>query len=106
MSSKLKDILMTAENKKPKKTLSFNKFFPKDNAFINVSGALKDAEDWWVELTMQTGPREAITLWASEWKPEDQIKQLKALIEGAQKAISFAEDCVAMPKQKTTAKKK
>lgn len=96
---------MNAENKKPSKTVSFNKFFPKDNAFVNVDGGFKSVEDWWVDFTVQTDTKNAISLWASDWKPEEQIKQLKAMVEGAQKAIAFIETCAAMKPAKVTVKK-
>lgn len=96
---------MNAENKKVKKTVSFNKFFPKDNAFVNVDGGFKDIEDWWVDFTVQTGTKDAISFWTSDWKPEDNVKQLKAMIEGAQKAIDFIETCTKMKPAKMTIKK-
>lgn len=108
MTSKtLKDMLMTAENNKPKKTVSFNKFFPKDNAFVNVDGGFKDVDDWWVDVTIQADTKNCVNFWASDWKPQEQVKQLKATIEGAQKALDFIEACLKMqPVKKTPAKKK
>ena len=103
----LKELLMNVEDKKPSKKVTFHKFFPADNAFVNVDGGFKAVEDWWVNFTVQTGTREAVNLWISDWKPEESVKQLKALIEGAQKAIDFVEMCSAMkPPKKTVAKKK
>lgn len=105
-SRKLKELLMAQEKKKPTKTVNFNKFFPKDNAFVNVDGGFKSIEDWWVDFTVQTGTRESINLWASDWKPEDQVKQLKAMIEGAQKALDFIEVCTKLQPAKATVGKK
>lgn len=107
MNTTLKEILMNADNEKPKKTVNFSKFFPKDNAFVNVDGGFKSVEDWWVDFTVQTGTKEAISFWTSDWKPEENIKQLRAMIEGAQKVIDFAETCTSMkPIKKPVAKKK
>ena len=106
MNSKLKEILMQAESKKPSKTVNFSKFFPKDNAFVNVDGAFKSIDDWSVDFTVQTGTKEAVSLWASDWKPEDQVKQLKAIIEGAQKTIDFVETCMKLKPAKMTVGKK
>ena len=97
---------MQADKEKVKKSVSFNKFFPKDNAFINVDGGFKSIEDWWVDFTVQTGTKEAVSLFASDWKPEDQVKQLKAIMEGAQKTIDFIETCMKMKPAKVTVAKK
>jgi hypothetical protein len=106
MNTKLKEILMNADNTKPKKTVNFSKFFPKENAFVNVDGGFKSVEDWWVDFTVQTNTKEAISFWTSDWKPQENIKQLRAMIDGAQKAIDFAETCMNMKPVKTVAKKK
>ena len=105
-SSKLREILMEQENQKVKKSVSFNKFFPKDNAFVNVDGSFKSVEDWWVDFTVQSDPKNNISLWASDWKPEEQVKQLKAIIEGAQKSLDFIETCLKMKPAKVTVAKK
>jgi len=100
---------MIAESNKPKKKVSFNKFFPKENSFIKLDGGFKEAEDWWTELTIQTGTRDSICIWASEWQTEESIKQLKAMLEATQKALDFAEECYAIKKpvvKKTPVKKK
>ena len=97
---------MNAENNKPKKTVSFSKFFPKDNAFVNVDGGFKSVEDWWVDFTVQSDTRDAVHFWASDWKPEQQVQQLKAIIEGAQKSLDFIETCMKMKPAKATVAKK
>ena len=105
MSSLTDALRSAAVSKKPTKTVSFNKFFPKDNAFVNVDGGFKDVEDWWVDFTIQTGTRDAINFWTSDYKPEESIKQLKAMIEGANKTIDFIETCMKMKPAKMTVKK-
>lgn len=106
MTNTFRELLMKEENKKPSKTVCFSKFFPKDNAFVNVDGAFKAVDNWWLDFTVQTGTKEAVSLWASDWKPEEQVKQLRAMIEGAQKAIDFIEVCTKMKPAKMTIAKK
>ena len=105
----LKEFTMFGEKTKAKSTINFNKFFPTENAFVNVDGAFKDAKDWWIDLTIQTGLKEATQFWISDYKPQESIKQLRAMIEAAEKTIAFAEKCMASPAKavvKKTAKKK
>lgn len=103
----LKEYTMFGDKAKAKSTINFNKFFPTNNAFVNVDGAFKDAADWWVDLTIQTGLKDSTQFWVSDFQPQDSIKQLRAMIEAAEKAIAFAEKCIAAtPAVKKTAKKK
>ena len=105
----LKEFTMFGDDKKVKSTINFNKFFPQENAFVNVDGAFKDAKDWWIDFTIQTGLKDATQFWISDYKPQEQIKQLRTMIEAAEKTIAFAEKCMASPAKavvKKTAKKK
>lgn len=102
----LKEITMFGDKTKAKDKMNFTKFFPADNAFVNVDGAFKDATDWWVDLTFQTGLKESTQLWISDFKPQEQIKQLKAMIEAAEKSIAFAEKCMSATPAKVTVKQK
>ena len=102
----LKEIAMFGDKSKAKATVNFNKFFPTENSFVNVDGAFKDAQDWWVDLTIQTGLKDATQFWVSDYKPQESIKQLKAMIEAAEKTIAFAEKCMSMTPAKVTATKK
>lgn len=97
---------MFGDNTKAKSTINFNKFFPTENSFVNVDGAFKDAKDWWVDVTFQTGLKEVTQMWISDYKPQESIKQLKAYIEAAEKAIAFAEKCMSMQPAKVTVAKK
>ena len=97
---------MFGDEKKVKNKVSFNKFFPTDNAFVNVDGQFKDAKDWWVDLTIQTGLKDVTQFWISDYKTQDSIKQLKIMIEAAEKAIAFAEKCMSMQPAKITVAKK
>lgn len=90
----LKELMMLGKEKPVKNSVKFNKFFPGENSFVNVDGGFKDAADWWVDLTLQTGLREATQLWVSDFKPQESLKQLRALLEATEKAIAFAEKCM------------
>jgi hypothetical protein len=97
---------MFGDDKKVKDKINFNKFFPGENSFVNVDGGFKDAADWWVDLTLQTGLRESTQLWVSDFKPADSLKQLRALLEATEKAIAFAEKCMEAKPEKVPAKTK
>ena len=97
---------MLGDSSKAKDTIKFNKFFPGDNSFVNLDGAFKDAKDWWVDVTFQTGIKEVTQFWISDYKPQESIKQLKAYIEAAEKAIVFAEKCMNATPAKVTVKQK
>ena len=90
----IKEYKMLGDDKKVKDKINFNRFFPGENSFVNVEGGFKDAADWWVDLTLQTGLRESTQLWVSDFKPADSLKQLRALLEATEKAIAFAEKCM------------
>ena len=96
---------MFGEEKKIKDSVKFNKFFPGENSYVNVDGMFKDAADWWVDLTLQTGLRESTQLWVSDFKPQDSLKQLRALLEATEKAIAFAEKCMETKPAKVAVKK-
>jgi hypothetical protein len=102
----IKGYKMFSDDKKVKDKVNFNKFFPGENSFVNVDGGFKDATDWWVDLTLQTGLREATQLWVSDFKPQDSLKQLRALLEATEKAIAFAEKCMETKPVKVALKQK
>lgn len=104
--NQLKEFKMLGDSTKAKDKVNFNKFFPGENSFVNVDGAFKDATDWWVDLTLQTGLRESTQLWVSDYKPADSLKQLRALLEATQKAIDFAEKCMDAKTAKVAATQK
>lgn len=105
VSKQLKELVMLGQDKPVKNSVKFNKFFPGENSFVNVDGGFRDAADWWLDLTLQTGLRESTQLWVSDFKPQDSIKQLRALLEATQKAIDFAEKCMDAKPAKVVAKK-
>jgi hypothetical protein len=101
----IKEYKMFGDDKKVKDKINFNRFFPGENSFVNVEGNFKDAADWWVDLTLQTGLRESTQLWVSDFKPADSLKQLRALLEATEKAIAFAEKCMEAKPAKVAVKK-
>lgn len=89
----------TDKAKKPKaKKVTYNKFFPDYAGFITFEGIFNDSEDWNAEVTLQNGLNRYVSFWVSDYKPDTELKQLKAFIEGAQKAVDFIEE--SMKKQK------
>jgi hypothetical protein len=106
LTKDIKEYKMFGDEKKVKEKINFNKFFPGEKSFINVDGGFKDASDWWVDLTLQTGLRESTQFWVSDYKPADSLKQLKALLEATQKAIAFAEKCMESKPAKVTVSQK
>ena len=103
--NQLKEYLMFGDKSKAKEKISFNKFFPTENSFVNVAGAFTDAKDWWVDVTFQTGLKEVTQMWISDYKPQESINQLRSYIEAAEKAITFAEKCMKAELVKTAVKK-
>ena len=97
---------MFGDQKKVKDKVTFSKFFPTENSFVNVDGQFKDPKDWFVDLTIQTGLKDVTQFWVSDYKPQESIKQLKTMIEAAEKAIAFAEKCMSMKPAKITVAKK
>jgi hypothetical protein len=85
------------------KTVNFNKFFPKDNAFITVDGRMDKDDDWQVSLTVQADTKNAVSWWCSDWNYKEGVAQLKAFQDGAQKAIDFITVCAAQPAKAATA---
>jgi hypothetical protein len=106
MLTQLKEMYMFGEDKPVKNSVKFNKFFPAENSFVNVDGGFKDASDWWIDLTLQTGLRESTQFWVSDFKPQESLKKLRALLEATEKAIEFAEKCMQAEPVKVPAKPK
>jgi len=75
------------------KNMIFSKFFPADNAFVNVSGEFKNKNDWQLSLVIQADLKEAINLWVAEWNYKDCVEQLLAIQEATIKAIEFIKTC-------------
>ncbi len=88
--------------KKPSKTVKFNKFYPEDNGFINVSGSFTEKDDWQVNLTIQADTKNVVDFWVSDWNHKDAVAQLKAIQEATQKTIDFITICLAQPAKAAT----
>lgn len=80
---------MEAQNK----NMIFSKFFPADNAFVNVTGEFKNKDDWQLSLVIQADLKQAVHLWVAEWNYKDCIEQLLAIQEATNKAIEFIRAC-------------
>lgn len=89
--------------RKPVKSIKFNKFFPADNSFVNVSGSFTEKDDWQINLTIQADTRNVVDFWVSDWNHKDAIAQLKTIQEAAQKTIDFVTACMAQPAKATVA---
>lgn len=79
------------------KSIKFNKFFPEDNSFINVSGSFTEKDDWQVNLTIQADTKNVVDFWISDWNNRDAVAQLKAIQDGIQKTIDFVTACATQP---------
>ena len=99
MTTSLTKLLLqgTEGMKKPSKKINFNKFYPEDNGFINVSGSFTEKDDWQVNLTIQADTKNVVDFWISDWNHKDAVAQLKAIQEAAQKTIDFVTTCLAQP---------
>jgi hypothetical protein len=84
------------------KNMLFSKFFPADNAFVNVSGDFKNKDDWQLSLVIQAHLKEAINLWVAEWNYKDCVEQLLAIQEATNKAIEFINSCTEEAVKKDT----
>ena len=42
------------------KNMIFSKFFPSDNAFVNVSGEFKNKNDWQLSLVIQADLKQTV----------------------------------------------
>lgn len=85
---------MKSTTKKTK--INFSKFFNNDNSFISIKGQQMRADDWDVDITLQTSPGRYVNLWASEWTGvKGEIDYLKELQKGIDLTLKFIEQCQA-----------
>ena len=96
-----------------KKTkVNFSKFFPEDNFYVALSGwfdpnATNKYDFLDLDLTIQNGTKNSISFYT--WMDDGgaTVKQLKAIQEGAARAIKIIEEAqLAMEKLKKEDKKK
>jgi len=89
-----------------KQTVSFNKFFPEDNAFVSLSGMFNPKadsifdEEFDLDLTIQSAGGRFINLYAWMTDKDSALKQLKAINEATGKAIEFYEAARQAKKEK------
>ena len=94
-----------------KQTVSFNKFFPEDNAFVSLSGMFDPKadgifdEEFDLDLTIQSAGGRFINLYSWLVDKDSALKQMKAIHEATGKAIEFYE-AAAKAKKENKAKAK
>jgi hypothetical protein len=94
-----------------KQTVSFNKFFPDDNAFVSLSGVFNPNadgifdEEFDLDLTIQSAGGRYVNFYAWLIDKDAALKQLKAIHEATGKAIEFYE-AAAKAKKENKAKAK
>jgi hypothetical protein len=93
--------------KSQKQTLTFNKFFPDQDAYVtlrglfnpNATGSLFD-DEFDLDLTIQNGTGRYINLITWLGDRSNTLAQLKAINEATSKAIKFYEDVKELKKAK------
>jgi hypothetical protein len=75
------------------KTVTFSKFFPDDNAYVNLKGKFSHSDDWSINLSIQSGPRYSVDFWTSEWNHVEMKQQLIALKEAVNQTLTFIDEC-------------
>ena len=94
-----------------KQTINFSKFFPDDNAFVNLKGVFNPLavspfdDEFDLDLTIQTATNRSVNLYAWVTSNDETLKQLKAIHEATGKAIEFYET-VAKAKKESKPKAK
>jgi hypothetical protein len=89
-----------------KQTVSFNKFFPDDNAFVNLKGVFNPLaesmfdDEFDLDLTIQTATNRSVNLYSWMTNNDETLKQLKAIHEATGKAIEFYESVAKAKKEK------
>jgi len=75
------------------KKIQFSKFFPEDNAFVNIKGEYKKPDDWQLNFVIQSDLRHSMEMWASDWNYPVIMNQLITIHEASAKAIEFVKMC-------------
>jgi len=96
-----------ATKKSQKQTLTFNKFFPDQDAYVTLRGVFNPLgldssfeDDFDLDLTIQNGTGRYINLYSWLSDRSNTLAQLKAINEATAKAIKFIEDAKEMKKAK------
>jgi hypothetical protein len=113
----LKQLIQELNMRKAKEKVSFSKFFPEDNQFVNLQGNYWDHDNWEVNVTINGGSRDQVYFWVTDYdKNADAfLNEIAAAVSKAQFAIAkFRERAkeetaaakVAKPAKATPKKKK
>lgn len=101
-----------ATKKTATKKISFNKFFPNADSYVNLVGSYTPnakslglfADDMDLDLTIQTATGRFINLYTWLDESNTTLTQLKAINEATAKAIQFIEEVQAARKEAKKAK--
>jgi hypothetical protein len=109
----LKQLIQELNMRKAKEKVSFSKFFPEDNQFVNLQGNYWDHDNWEVNVTINGGSRDQVYFWVTDYdKNADAfLNEIAAAVSKAQFAIAkFRErakvESAAVKPAKATPKKK
>lgn len=86
----LKQLIQELNMRKSKEKVSFNKFFPEDNQFVNLQGNYWDHDNWEVNVTINGGSRDQVYFWVTDYD-----KNADAFLNELATAVSKAQDAIA-----------
>ena len=86
----IKDLIKELNMRKSKEKVSFNKFFPEDNQFVNLQGNYWDHDNWEVNVTINGGSRDQVYFWVTDYD-----KNADAFLNELATAVSKAQDAIA-----------
>ena len=94
------DDLLQESNTRRSKKVNFSKFLPDDNGFIKLQGGYdpKDPQSCDVELVIQAGLRNTLTLWTWGTADKSTRKTLEAIHEATAKALKFLDEATESQK--------
>jgi hypothetical protein len=86
----LKQLIQELNMRKAKEKVSFSKFFPEDNQFVNLQGNYWDHDNWEVNVTINGGSRDQVYFWVTDYdKNADAfLNEIAAAVSKAQFAIA------------------
>lgn len=86
----LKQLIQELNMRKAKEKVSFSKFFPEDNQFVNLQGNYWDHDNWEVNVTINSGSRDQVYFWVTDYD-----KNADAFLNELATAVSKAQDAIA-----------
>jgi hypothetical protein len=85
-----KQLIQELNMRKAKEKVAHTKFFPEDNQFVNLQGNYWDHDNWEVNVTINSGSRESVYLWVTEYD-----KHADAFLNELATAVTKAQDAIA-----------